>query len=113
MNPFSFFRYLNRNQKGQSLVEYLILTALMAVATMSVVRLMSHSVSAKFAQITKAIQGDKETPVRFENVNSIDYAKKDMSDFMTGAISGSSSGDSAPSSGLFGGRPPQGHVPSH
>ncbi len=76
-----------QGQSGQSLVEYLILTALMAVATMSVVRVMGHSVSAKFAQITKAIQGDKENPVRFDAVTSSDYSKKDMSDFMTGSAS--------------------------
>jgi Flp pilus assembly pilin Flp len=75
-----------KNQRGQSLLEYLILTALMAVTAMGVVRTLGQSISAKFAQITKVIQGDHETNVRFDPINPNDFSKKDMSDFMNGAL---------------------------
>jgi Flp pilus assembly pilin Flp len=73
------------DEAGQGLVEYLLLTSLMAVAAMSVVRVMSHSVNAKFAQVTESIQGKDPGAVKFESVVSADYEKRDMSDFMTGA----------------------------
>lgn len=75
------------NRRGQGLIEYLILTALLAVATMSIVRLLGHSVSAKFAQVTKVIQGRTEKEVKIESVEDSDFKKKDMSDFMNGAAS--------------------------
>lgn len=78
---------LVRNQKGQGLVEYLILVALMAVATMGVVTLLSHSVRGKFVQIVDAIQGRPSSRVRFDAPNESDYKKKDMSSFMQGAAS--------------------------
>lgn len=75
------------NQKGQSMIEYLLLTALIAIGSFAVVRTLGHSVSGKFAQITKAIQG-RDTNVKFESVQDGDYKKKDMEDFMNGAVSG-------------------------
>ena len=43
---------LNLNQRGQGLVEYLIIVALMAVATIGIVRVLGQTVSAKFASAT-------------------------------------------------------------
>ncbi len=80
------------NRSGQSLIEYLLLTALLAIATMGVVRVLGHSVSGKFAQIAKSIQGDHQTKVNFEKVQTSDYSKKDMGDFMTGSQSDNTSG---------------------
>jgi Flp pilus assembly pilin Flp len=74
-----------KSENGQSLVEYLLLTSLMAVAAMGVMRVMSHSVNAKFAQVTESIQGKDPGSVKFESVVSADYEKRDMSDFMTGS----------------------------
>jgi len=76
------------NEAGQSLIEYLLLTSLMAVATMGVMRVMSHSVNAKFAQITESIQGKDPGEVKFDSVVGADYEKKDMSNFMEGATKG-------------------------
>lgn len=79
---------LIRNQKGQGLVEYLLLVALMAVATMGVVRLLNHSINGKFVQIIDSIQGRESSRVRFESPQESDYKKKDMSDFMQGSARG-------------------------
>jgi uncharacterized protein YegJ (DUF2314 family) len=57
------------NQKGQGLIEYLLLTALLAIATMGVV------------------QGQPGEKATVERVQESDYKKKDMSDFMNGAAS--------------------------
>jgi len=87
------------NQRGQSLIEYLLLTALVAIAAMGIVRLMGHSVSARLADVTNAIQGHKAGRVQVERVEENDYVKRDMSDFMRGSVkrkSNSGSSDSEP-----------------
>lgn len=77
-----------KNQKGQGLIEYLLLVALMAIATMGVVSLLNHSMRGKFVQVIDAIQGRESSRVRFEAPEDSDYKKKDMSSFMQGAARG-------------------------
>lgn len=74
-----------KNNHGQSLVEYLILTALLAVATMGVVRILGHTVSAKFADISNALRGGSFRKAQVEKVEERHYSKKDMGDFLQGA----------------------------
>ena len=79
------FKKLGR--KGQALVEYLLLVALMVVASFGVVKLLNHSVRGKFVQVIDAIQGRESSKVRFDRPEKSDYKKRDMSDFMRGANS--------------------------
>lgn len=74
-----------RNQNGQGLVEYLILTALLAIATMGVVRLLGHSVSARYADVVNAVQGQDTPKTEVEKIENRHYQKRDMGDFMRGA----------------------------
>ena len=73
--------------KGQALVEYLLLVALMVVASFGVIKLLNHSVRGKFVQVVDAIQGRESSRVKFDRPQKSDYRKKDMSDFMRGASS--------------------------
>ena len=77
-----------KNKKGQGLIEYLIIVALMAVATMAIMRVMSQTVSVKFAQVTAALQG-KSTNVTLQadEIKATDIKRKDMSDFFRGTKS--------------------------
>jgi pilus assembly protein Flp/PilA len=72
------------NERGQGLIEYLILTAIIAIATMGVVRIVGHTVSAKFADIANSIRGEAFNRAQVERVEERHYRKKDMSDFMQG-----------------------------
>jgi pilus assembly protein Flp/PilA len=84
------------NSRGQSLVEYLLLVALMAVATIGIVKVLNRTVQTQFANVTNALQG--ENKIQHEKVVDSDYRKKDMSDFMSGASNrgrGSSGGSEA------------------
>lgn len=74
------------NQKGQSLIEYVILVALVGAATMGMVRILQNTVNVNLANITHALQGDghKES---FQRIEDSDVKKKDFSDFMNGAAS--------------------------
>ncbi len=79
---------LLKNQRGQGLVEYMVIVALMAVASMGVMRILSKTTSGKLAQITQSLQGGKASVnVEFENVEKDDLRKKDMSDFFQGSRS--------------------------
>ena len=75
-----------RNQKGQGLIEYLILIALMGVATIGVIRVLNQTIKARFASAVYALQG-KPKKVKTESLNQRDYQKSDLSDFMNGAAS--------------------------
>lgn len=75
-----------RNQRGQSLVEYLMLVALIAVGTMGVVRAVSYTVSAKFATVGAQIAGEQKSYKGETDFNQY-VRKKDMGDFFNHAAS--------------------------
>lgn len=72
------------NRRGQGLVEYVIIVALVAVAAISITRLLGQTINAQFANITLALQGEKKK-ARLDNVYEGSYRRKDLSDFMDGA----------------------------
>ena len=76
------------NNRGQGMVEYLIIVALMAVGAMSVMRVLSGTTYAKFANITAVLQGGQHSAkIEYEKLDESDFRKKDMSDFFRGAKS--------------------------
>lgn len=79
---------LLKNQKGQGLIEYLIIVALMAVAAMGIVRVLSQTVDVQFAKVTASLQGRKAN-IQLQNpdIQAVDIKKKDMSDFFHGTKS--------------------------
>ncbi len=87
------FRIL-QNQKGQGLIEYLLLTALLAIGTMAVVRLLGNSVAARYADVVNAVQGASAARTHVDRVQESQYKKRDMSDFMRGAVKRGDGGSS-------------------
>lgn len=84
---------LIKNNKGQSLIEYLVLVCLIAVGSMAVIRVVGKNVRVQFANISRALDG--KSKLEAEEVSSEDYSKRDFSDFMKG--SGSNNSNSATS----------------
>ena len=74
-----------RNQKGQSLIEYVILVALVGVATMGMVRILQKTVKVNLANVVHSLQSDKKRRESHETVTDDDLRKSDFSDFMNGA----------------------------
>lgn len=72
------------NQRGQGLIEYLVIVALMGVATIAIVRTMGQTVSARFASVTYALQG-KSKSVRMDDIEAGQYKKRDLGNFFDGA----------------------------
>ena len=75
-----------KKRKGQGLIEYLILVALMGVATIGVIRVLNQTVKSRFASAVYALQG-KSKKVKVDSVKERDYKKTDLSNFMNGAAS--------------------------
>ena len=74
-----------QNQKGQALMEYLILVCLMGVACIGMVRLLQNTVNVNFANAVNSLQGGSSRKVSYEKVEESDTKKKDFSDFMRGS----------------------------
>jgi pilus assembly protein Flp/PilA len=71
------------NERGQGLIEYLIIVALMGVATIAIVRSMGQTVSSRFASVTFALQGEKRSATA-EAVDDSQFKKKDLGNFFDG-----------------------------
>jgi Flp pilus assembly pilin Flp len=74
-----------RCQRGQGLVEYLIIVSLMGVASIVVIRVVSQSLNSKFATVAAALQG--QTKKQSVEINDNLFKKKDLGNFMNGVAS--------------------------
>ncbi len=74
------------NKKGQGLVEYLILIALMGVATIGIVRTLNQTVKSRFANAIYALQGRNQKATT-HTLKKEEYQRSDLSNFMAGSAS--------------------------
>ena len=72
----------NKKQKGQSLTEYLILVALVAISSIGVVRLLGQTARVQLSNITNALQGSRARQIKAEDVRESHHSQKDLSNFM-------------------------------
>ncbi len=72
------------NASGQGLIEYLIIVALVAVATIGIVRVVGQNVSVQYANISRAL-GGQAYQLQAEKPEDRLYKKKDLGDFLQGA----------------------------
>ena len=76
------------NNKGQGLVEYLILVALMGVATIGVLRILQGSLSSQFANVVNSVNGNGgKKKVSSPTLETRHYKTKDFSNFIDGTKS--------------------------
>ena len=69
------------NQKGQSMIEYLIIVGLVAVGSIFVMEKLGHTISVRFANITNALQGKTQQTETAESINADDIRKRGLNDF--------------------------------
>ena len=74
------------NARGQGLIEYLILVALMGVATIGIIRTLNQTVKSRFANSIYALQG-RSQKAKTHNMRKEEYQRSDLSNFMSGASS--------------------------
>ena len=75
-----------KKHRGQGLVEYLILIALMGVATIGIIRTLNQTIKSRFANAIYALQGRKQK-AKTHVLKKEEYQRSDLSNFMTGAAS--------------------------
>lgn len=76
------------NRRGQGLIEYLIIVALVAVGALGIMRVVGSNVSVQFANIAKALGSGDDQQLKAQQIDSQMYSKKDLSNFLKGASSG-------------------------
>ena len=74
------------NKKGQGLIEYLVLIALMGVATIGIIRTLNQTVKSRFANAIYALQGRNQKAKTY-NLRKEEFQRSDLSNFMSGAAS--------------------------
>jgi len=89
---------LHLNQKGQSLVEYLVIVSLVGVGSIAIMRAVGNNVSSQFAQVAKALGGTVEGNAKAETVSESMYKKKDLKNFFQGSTGRKDSGSEHSSS---------------
>lgn len=74
------------NERGQGLIEYLILVGLIAVATIGVVRVVGHNMASQYENINRAMgAGNNGTALGVESATSDQLSKKSLKDFVSGS----------------------------
>ncbi|MEZ0392044.1 MAG: Flp family type IVb pilin [Pseudobdellovibrionaceae bacterium] len=86
-----------QNQKGQTLIEYLIIVALVGVGSIALMRAVSQNVNTSFAKVVRALGGDVDGKPEAQKVSSSMYRKRDMKDFANHTSDGDKKNDSSSS----------------
>ena len=73
-----------KNQRGQSLIEYVILVALIGVGTMAMIGKLQKTVKLNVAHVIHTLQGQHATAPAHRKLQSVDLERTDFSNFMRG-----------------------------
>lgn len=81
------------NNKGQGLVEYLIIVAIVAVGSISIIKVVGGNIDVQFANVAQALGGTDSHKKQAHQVTESMYRKKDFSDFFEGSVNSKSGSD--------------------
>ena len=72
-----------KQKSGQGMVEYIILVAIIAIASLGIVKILGQTVTTKLSKITLALQGRQEDAkgISDPRVEKKHYKERDMDDF--------------------------------
>ena len=82
---FVFTKKTINSKKGQGLIEYLILVALIAVGTMGVIKIVGQNVTKQYAKINRALGASGTSSIKIEDVSESQLHRKNLSNFLDGA----------------------------
>jgi len=76
-----------KNKSGQGVIEYIILVAIVAIASLGMVKILGNTITSKLAQITYSLQGKraKAKAIRDPDIQRSDYEERGMDDFYEAA----------------------------
>ncbi len=75
-----------QNQRGQTLIEYLIIVALVGVGSIALMRAVSQNINTRFADVVHALGGTVEGTREAAKVTANAYRKRDLKDFVNGTV---------------------------
>lgn len=78
-------RQILNNQRAQSLVEYMVLVALVAAGTIGVVRIVGQNIGIQYENINRALGAKTGEQLKTQNANQEQLARKDLADFLKGS----------------------------
>lgn len=74
-----------KNNKGQGLIEYIVLVALIAVTTIGVIKVVGNNLSAQYENINRALGAKNSRSLQITNASDSSLKQKDLSNFMDAA----------------------------
>lgn len=77
---------LIKKSNGQSLIEYLILVALVAIGSIAVVRVVGQNIAKQYENINHALGAKNTERLSLSGAGKSAYSKKDLSSFLNGAV---------------------------
>lgn len=75
-----------KNKKGQGLIEYLIIVAIIAIGSMAVMRVVGGNISVQFANVANALGGKVTRKVDAHEVTDNMMKKRDLGSFFEGSV---------------------------
>lgn len=75
------------NQRGQAVMEYMIVASLIAIGAIGGLRFISKQMNHKMAQISDVLRGDEARENSSESMSRDDLRRKDLGNFFKGAAS--------------------------
>lgn len=70
-----------QNQRGQSLMEYLLLVCLIAVGATATVKVVGQNIQAQFNNISRSLRGESQN-TRMDRLDDRQVRQKDFHDFL-------------------------------
>ncbi|AGH94850.1 Flp family type IVb pilin [Pseudobdellovibrio exovorus] len=74
-----------KNSRGQGMIEYMILVALIAAGSIGIIRVVGYNIGAQYENINRALGAKSSTPIKVLNADQKNLNKKDLSDFLKGS----------------------------
>lgn len=77
------------SQKGQGLIEYLIIVAIVAVGSIAVIKVVGANIDVQFANVAQALGGTDSKKKEAHAVTEGLYKKRDFSNFFEDSVNSS------------------------
>ena len=81
-----------KNAKGQGMIEYLIIVAIVAVGSIAVIKVVGGNIDVQFANVAQALGGSNSTKINAHQVTESLYKKRDFSSFSEDSVNSSGKG---------------------
>lgn len=79
-----------KNKKGQGLIEYLIIVAIVAVGAIAVMKTVGGNINVQFANVAQALGGTNSEKKKAHEVTESLYKKRDFSNFFEDSVNSKS-----------------------